>query len=428
MGVRMPDYINREGKTTMRQFKRILSFLLIVAMLACVPIATAAEADTSVFGEEITNSITAEEGTGNGLAFLITMNVTGAKVDGKNRFVNTDATATVDGAEYQVVEMGAVLTHRREYVTNVNALTLDNVSEDPEDRSVIAIPCVYMYGVEAETCTFAVRVINLPESQLGRAVVCRPYVVLEKEGVQSTVYGDGDVSTYNQVYYANNGEETPVLTAGVPALDGKLEITAASAEYAAYDPVTCVEAFKVTLTLNNVTANAKTSVGDAIAFACKDAEGNELGTANLQVDELRKGSSTEAVCYVPIGTATIEAAELNLNYVPDIVMPAIGSDIDVTKQKNRIRVSAAEASFNEDGTIHVTWTFKNYTSNWITEETNYITYGYYKDSTKKGTATLYIGVIDTKKHPVRTYEFDVPAYTTEVRITSSKIVYWTEWA
>ena len=111
-----------------------------------------------------------------------------------------------------------------------------------------------------------------------------------------------------------------------------------------------------------------------------------------------------------------------------MLLPAIGSDIDVTKQKNRIRVSAAEASFNEDGTIHVKWTFKNYTSNWITEETDYVKYTYYKDNTGKGTKTLYIGVIDTKKNPVKTFEFDVPAYTTEVRITSSKIVYWTEWA
>ena len=39
-----------------------------------------------------------------------------------------------------------------------------------------------------------------------------------------------------------------------------------------------------------------------------------------------------------------------------------------------------------------------------------------------------IGVIDTKKHVERTYEFNVPANTAEVRITKSKIVYWTEWA
>ena len=83
---------------------------------------------------------------------------------------------------------------------------------------------------------------------------------------------------------------------------------------------------------------------------------------------------------------------------------------------------------NGDGTFTVSLTFTNYTSNWITEETDYIKYGYYKDGTRKGLATLYIGVIDTKKNPVKTFEFDVPAYTTEVRITSSKIVYWTEWA
>jgi hypothetical protein len=134
--------------------------------------------------------------------------------------------------------------------------------------------------------------------------------------------------------------------------------------------------------------------------------------------------------YAPVGTATIVASELNLNYVPDIIMPAIGSDIDVTKKKNRIRVSAAEASFNEDGTIHVKWTFKNYTSNWITEETDYVKYDCYdqeEEMTQK-TTTLYIGVIDTKKNPVKTFEFDVPADTAEVAIVSSKIVYWTEWA
>ncbi|MBR2320122.1 MAG: hypothetical protein IKA50_05010 [Clostridia bacterium] len=115
---------------------------------------------------------------------------------------------------------------------------------------------------------------------------------------------------------------------------------------------------------------------------------------------------------------------------PYIVLPAIGSDIDVTKKKDRIRVSGVAAWFNEDGTIGVQLTFKNYTSNWITEETDYVTYTCYdkNGNVVKRATNLMIGVIDTKKHVEKTFTFNVPANTAEVRITKSKITYWTEWA
>lgn len=406
----------------MSTFKRILSCLLVLAMLVCVPVATAAETSAELIDPQVLHSITMGEDTGLGLAFCITMNVKGAAVNESNEFVNTNATATVDGVEYKVVKMGAVMANQAADIANINNLTLENV----DDYYVLDIPAKYLFAVEEETCQFAVRITNLPEKVLGRAIACRPYILLE--GMDAPIYGNGDISTYNSNYYASAPEETPVLTAGAPKLDGKIEITAASAEYAVYDPATYVEAFKVTATLSNSTANAKTSVGDTIVCSFKDADGNELGAATIIVDEVLKESTKEVEFYAPIGTATITAAEINLNYVPDIIMPAIGSDIDVTKKKNRIRVSATEAYFNEDGTIHVVWTFKNYTSNWITEETDYIKYTYYKGDTSKGTKTMYIGVIDTKKHPEKTFEFDVPAYVTKVVISSSKIVYWTEWA
>ena len=112
-----------------------------------------------------------------------------------------------------------------------------------------------------------------------------------------------------------------------------------------------------------------------------------------------------------------------------IALPEIGTDIDVTNKKDRIRVSDAYAWFNEDGSIGVALTFKNYTSNWITEETDYVQYiCYAEDGTPLKRGTISIGVIDTKKHPVRTYEFDVPADTYEVKLSKSKITYWTEWS
>lgn len=115
---------------------------------------------------------------------------------------------------------------------------------------------------------------------------------------------------------------------------------------------------------------------------------------------------------------------------PGVVLPAVGSDIDVVKQKNRIRVSAASAEYNADGTIAVSLTFKNYSSNWITEETDYIEYTCYDKNGKvvQAATRMAIGCIDTKGNAQKTFAFSVPASTAEVRITGGKIVYWTEWS
>ena len=107
-----------------------------------------------------------------------------------------------------------------------------------------------------------------------------------------------------------------------------------------------------------------------------------------------------------------------------IELPAIGTDIDVTKKKNRIRVSKAEIV---DRTV--TLTFQNYTSNWITEETDYVKWtAYDADGNSLKVGTIYIGCIDTKKNKIKSFTFDVPDATAKVAITSSKITYWTEWA
>lgn len=145
------------------------------------------------------------------------------------------------------------------------------------------------------------------------------------------------------------------------------------------------------------------------------------------------GSSTSAApttSTAPTTTSTTVKPTEPVVQGPYIVLPAIGSDIDVTKKKDRIRVSGVAAWFNEDGTIGVQLTFRNYTSNWITEETDYVTYTCYdKNGNVVQRATnLMIGVIDTKKHVEKTFTFNVPANTAEVRITKSKITYWTEWA
>lgn len=411
----------------MKTVNKLLALLLTLALLVSVPVVAFAEetvADLFPAKESILNSITTEEKTGNGLAFLFEMNVRGATANPNHVADYTNAKATVDGVEYSVIGMGAVMANLAEDIAVIDTLT----REDVNDQTILDVRAVKLYEVAEDTCSFAVRIIRVPEMAQGNAIGARPYVVLEKDGVQSTLYGNSDMATYNQVYYANNEEETPVLDlSALGDVDDKIAASA-SAVYEAICSTTYKEGFKVSLTLENVSANAKTSAGDYVTYSCKDAEGNELGSKTVVVDVLAVGDSKTVEFYAPIGTASIAQADADLNYVPDIILPAIGSDIDVTKKKNRILVSAATASFNEDGSIHVELTFKNTTKNWITEETDYVKYSYYAGTTRKGTATIYIGVIDTKKNPIKTFEFDVPDYTTEVRLTSSKIVYWTEWA
>ena len=410
----------------MRMFKKMMAALLVVAMLASVAMVVSAE-DVALMETAIENSITEEEDTGFGLAFLIKVNIKGAQVNSLNEFVNTTATATVDGAEYSVVRMGAVMTNEIAHMADLANLTLEDVGAG---RTVLDVNARYLYSVpEADSCEFAVRITHLPNKAMGHAIGCRPYVVLaDANGVETVYYGEGDISTYNAVYYTNNADETPVLSLSPVNVDDKIAASA-SAAYVAYETTSYVEAYKVSLTLSNVTANAKTTAGDFVNFVCKDAEGNVLSTEKVDVNVLNAGASKTVEFYAPIATATIEAADSALSYTTDVTLPAIGSDIDVQKKKNRIRVYAASAVFNEDGSVHVSLTFKNYTSNWITEETDYVKYTYYDiNGTAIKTETLYIGVIDTKKHPVKTFSFDLPANAASVAITGSKIVYWTEWA
>ena len=412
----------------MRICKKMMACLLAVAMLASMAVVVSA-AETAAIGGVVGHSITEEVETGFGLAFLIKMNVKGAQVNKSNEFVNTTATAVVDGVEYAVVKMGAVVTNKTEYVDNVDALTLEDVNDQ---RTVMDVTAKYLFtDPAADYCEYAVRVINLPQKAMGRAVVCRPYVVLQDaQGNETVVYGSGDFSTYNVVYYQNNPEKAPVLNLNVANVDDKITVSA-TAEHLPYATAIHAEAFQVSMTLKNVTTNKKTSAGDFVTYACKDTAGNVLSTEKVAVDVLDPGASKSVTFYAPIGTATIEAVEKKLTYVsiPVITLPAIGSDIDVTKKKDRIRVSATSAAYNPDGTIQVSLTFTNYSTRWITEETDYVQYTCYNAAgTAIKTATLYIGVIDTKKNPVKTFTFNVPANTASVKITKSQITYWTEWA
>jgi len=82
--------------------------------------------------------------------------------------------ATVDG--YKLLSMGAVVTNGVE-------------SAD--------IPAVYLYDLKENTATFAVRVIEIPPNGYNTDVTATPYIILEIDGVATTIYGEAQTCSYN---------------------------------------------------------------------------------------------------------------------------------------------------------------------------------------------------------------------------------------
>ena len=110
-----------------------------------------------------------------------------------------------------------------------------------------------------------------------------------------------------------------------------------------------------------------------------------------------------------------------------MLLPAVGTDVDVVKQKGRIRISAIDLKDSK-----LTVKIKNESTGWITEETDYVKYACYDKDGKelKGTddyfGYFYLGCLEVGDE--EEFVVNLPAGTAEVKLVDSKIVYWTEWS
>ena len=118
--------------------------------------------------------------SGTGLAFKFELNAS-VGVKGVNKVDFTGATINYLGQTCKLVGAGAVVTNQGEIIPN-----LDNVN----GKTVIDIPTVYLTDWEPDSCAFATRIINIPESALERTVYACPYYTVEVNGELITVYGD----------------------------------------------------------------------------------------------------------------------------------------------------------------------------------------------------------------------------------------------
>lgn len=115
----------------------------------------------------------------NGLAFFFTANVSDAQTQNGYEYVANSASVTpfVDGESYRVVRMGAVISN---------------------GVSSVDIQAKYLWEATANECSFAIRLINIPDNQLDRVITARPYYVYEVNGEEIVVYGDTVSKSYNE--------------------------------------------------------------------------------------------------------------------------------------------------------------------------------------------------------------------------------------
>ena len=131
------------------------------------------------YEEEVEHSVMDTE-SGTGLAFKFDLSVS-VGVKNFNEVDYTNTTIDYMGHTCTVVSMGSVLT---------NQSGVDPVLENVNGITVIDVPAVYLTEWDETTCSFAIRIVNIPESALDCTVYARPYYIIEVDGAQIVVYGE----------------------------------------------------------------------------------------------------------------------------------------------------------------------------------------------------------------------------------------------
>ncbi len=148
----------------------------------CVP---EPEIPEDAYADEVQHSVMDTE-NGNGLAFRFELTADGVAVKNGNVVDLTGATVNYLGEDCKLVKMGAVVTNNA--TVGETKFTLDHVN----DYDVLDIPAVYLCDLEPDSCSFAVRIINIPDTALERTIYARPYYIVEVDGEKIVVYGDVD--------------------------------------------------------------------------------------------------------------------------------------------------------------------------------------------------------------------------------------------
>lgn len=402
--------------------KKIVSLVLALIMMMSVSVCVPVSAESTLVQGDIMNSVAEDTSKGYSVSFCITANVAGVGIKAGTSYGAdyTNATVEYNGTTVKVLDMGVMFTNNA--AVGVDPENLYVGAENGND--IIRIPVKNLYEVpEEDSCIYVARIINIPYFARDFMLTARPYFTIEVDDAPLTVYSEVDNESYLNVWGRVRGAMMPEENL---ALGEDTVLEKAEAKYS-LDPADKHNVRMSTAFTVRNDAASYTADGSFAKYVCYDENGAVLQEGQVDIRGIAAGATATYTVDMPTETMEVAIVDSAVNY---FTLPAIGTDIDVAKKKNRIRVSEASATLNEDDTYTVSLTFRNYTSNWITEETDYVKYACYdKAGQKIGTDQyIYIGCIDTKKNKIKTFTFNVPADAVEVKLTGSKIVYWTEWA
>ena len=135
-----------------------------------------------------------------GLAFKFDIVADGIAVKNSNFTDYTNATVTIDGVAYKLVEMGAVVTNDVAVGAKAENLTLENLS-----GRTLQIKADRLFDLYEGGATYAVRIINIPADKEETVLYARGYYVVEMDGELVTVYGDIYADNYVGKIDMNDG-------------------------------------------------------------------------------------------------------------------------------------------------------------------------------------------------------------------------------
>ena len=142
-----------------------------------------------------------------GVAFLMELEADGIRQN--EQWVADLTYATVDaygdGERYALKRMGAVLTNDAAIGTDGTVFTLDNPAIGTQ--TVIDIPAVHLWSLDADTASYAVRAVRIPYAHADSVIYARPYYVFEKDGEEIVVYG----AVYSRSYNSINGGNAAIV-------------------------------------------------------------------------------------------------------------------------------------------------------------------------------------------------------------------------
>lgn len=124
-----------------------------------------------------------------GLAFKFNARVKGVAIAADYTADYTAATVAIEGTEYTLVGMGAVMNN-----TQAEAATLDDV----DGVRVLNVAAEKVLYSETDGFYFTVRITDIPDDYKDTVIVARPYYVYEDgNGQQVVVYGEDCTDAYN---------------------------------------------------------------------------------------------------------------------------------------------------------------------------------------------------------------------------------------